>query len=348
MHSEPDRDRTVERLLRRSLKPQADSVAPGPCLEADALAAWADGALAADELAAAEAHVSDCSRCQALLAATIRSAPGDAVAEPWWRRRWAFGVLVPLTAAAAALVLWTVVPRDDRRVSIEQAPAQVTVDTPSPPAAREPQRAEPPALTERRPASAVTEEKFQSRADASSVKNKNENADVALERDRASPAEGRRADELKVQESAAPAPSAQSRTRTANAVQPSRDAVPGFLAKDSSVEIGSPDRSNRWRIGPPGSVEYSNDSGSTWQTLSTGVSVGLTAGASPSSSVCWLAGRSGTVVLSTDGRRFQRVAFPEDVDLIAVSAVDARIATVTTADGRRFSTADGGVTWQQS
>ena len=75
MHSEPDRDRTVERLLRRSLKPHADSVAPGPCLEADALAAWADGALAADELAAAEAHVSDCARCQAMLAAMIRFAP---------------------------------------------------------------------------------------------------------------------------------------------------------------------------------------------------------------------------------------------------------------------------------
>jgi photosystem II stability/assembly factor-like uncharacterized protein len=95
-------------------------------------------------------------------------------------------------------------------------------------------------------------------------------------------------------------------------------------------------------------VEYSNDSGSTWQTLSTGVSAGLTAGASPSSSVCWLVGRSGTVVLSTDGRRFQRVTFPEAVDLIAISAVDARTATVTTADGRRFSTADGGRTWQQS
>ena len=124
MHSEPDRDRIVERLLRQSLKPHADAVAPGPCLDADVLAAWADGALPADELTAAEAHVSGCSRCQALLAAIIQSAPAVAVAEPWWRRRWAFGVLVPATVAAAALVLWTVVPRDDRRVAIEQAPAQ--------------------------------------------------------------------------------------------------------------------------------------------------------------------------------------------------------------------------------
>jgi len=330
-------------------------VPPGPCLEADALAAWADGALAADELAAAEAHVSDCSRCQALLAAIIRSAPAEAVAEPWWRRRWAFGVLVPMTAAAAALVLWTVVPRDDQRGSIEPAPAQVKVDAPSPPVAREPQpeksqalaEEKSRALAERSPASAMAQGKLQSRADDSRVKTKNESADVALERDRVSSAGGRRAEAAIVPEANLPAPSAASGNKAANAVQPSRDSISGFMAKDASAEIVSPDRSNRWRPGPPGSVEYSNDGGSTWQTLSTGVAAGVTAGASPSSSVCWLVGRSGTVVLSIDGRRFQRVAFPEAVDLIAVSAVDARTATVTTADGRRFSTADGGLTWRQ-
>jgi len=72
----------------------------------------------------------------------------------------------------------------------------------------------------------------------------------------------------------------------------------------------------------------------------------LTAGAAPSANVCWLVGRAGAVILSTDGRAWRRLTFPEQIDLTAVTAVDARTATVTTADGRRFETADGGRTWR--
>ena len=62
-------------------------------------------------------------------------------------------------------------------------------------------------------------------------------------------------------------------------------------------------------------------------------------------SVCWLVGRGGVVLLSTDGRNWRRVAFPEATDLSAVQATDARAASVSSADGRTFSTTDGGVTW---
>jgi photosystem II stability/assembly factor-like uncharacterized protein len=58
-----------------------------------------------------------------------------------------------------------------------------------------------------------------------------------------------------------------------------------------------------------------------------------------------VAGRAGVVLLSTDGRRFSRVPFPETMDLSAVRATDARSASVSTTDGRTFSTIDGGVTW---
>jgi len=59
-------------------------------------------------MAQTELHVSDCARCQGMLAAIVRSEPDAPAAEPWWsllRARW----LVPLTAAAAAAVLWVVV-----------------------------------------------------------------------------------------------------------------------------------------------------------------------------------------------------------------------------------------------
>jgi photosystem II stability/assembly factor-like uncharacterized protein len=64
--------------------------------------------------------------------------------------------------------------------------------------------------------------------------------------------------------------------------------------------------------------------------------------------VCWLVGRAGTVLLSTDGRSWQRLAFPEAVNLVSVTATDTKTATVTASDGRRFSTTDGGVTWARA
>jgi len=108
----------------------------------------------------------------------------------------------------------------------------------------------------------------------------------------------------------------------------------------------SPNPSIRWRIA--GSVvERSTDGGSSWAAVPTGVAAELTAGAAPSTLVCWLVGRGGMVLLTTDGRTWRRVAFPEMTDLSAVRATDARTASVSTADGRIFSTSDGGVTWHR-
>ena len=82
-----------------------------------------------------------------------------------------------------------------------------------------------------------------------------------------------------------------------------------------------------------------------WSASSSGVTEDLTAGVAPSPTVCWIVGRRGTVLLSTDGLQWRRLAFPESADLVTVQATDALTATVTTADNRRFRTADGGQTW---
>jgi photosystem II stability/assembly factor-like uncharacterized protein len=95
-------------------------------------------------------------------------------------------------------------------------------------------------------------------------------------------------------------------------------------------------------------VQRSTDGGANWQLQQTGATETLTAGASPSPSVCWLVGPRGTVLISTDGRSWRRTAFPEATPLISVSATDDKIATVTTADGRKFSTTDGGITWERA
>jgi len=67
----------------------------------------------------------------------------------------------------------------------------------------------------------------------------------------------------------------------------------------------------------------------------------------PSDSVCWFVGRAGLVLLTTDaGATFTRVDLAEPLDIASVSATDERHATVSTADGRRFRTEDGGRTWR--
>ncbi len=408
MQSESDRDRTVERLLRQSLKARAALASRGPCLEAETLAAWADGALAGDELAAAEVHASDCSRCQAMLAAIARDegapdSPPPLALDPasfggrrasgpapaWWRSGSWLGWLVPLTAAAAALALWIAVPRESDQRSIEQAQARATV--PSSPKAPEPQQQESSRLADGGPASTVEAGKPRADERRGQAKDKAENATpidalqslekgVAINRDRAASDPGRRATEavtgspgaaplkgrptsaaeesLKARptealaERAAQLPAAAPTTALpaaggANAVTSARESVAIAATSAPPLEILSPDRSSRWRPGAAGAVQRSSDGGATWEALATGVPADLTAGAAPSSSVVWLVGRAGTVLLSTDGRRWQRVPFPEAVDVTAVTAIDARTATVTTADGRRFSTADGGLTWHQ-
>lgn len=114
-----------------------------------------------------------------------------------------------------------------------------------------------------------------------------------------------------------------------------------------ALEVSSPDGRSRWRISATASVEFSADAGATWQATQTGVgAVALVAGTSPAGTICWIVGRTGTVLLTTDGRQWRRLPAPAAVDLVAVEAIDARTATVTTADGRRFQTVDAGASWK--
>src|SRR4030095_13059838 len=136
-NQKPDRDATIDRLLAGGAgrSPGDPPDRADACLDADTLAAWADDALDAGALAAAEAHAADCARCQALLAAMARAALLDPArpGAPWWRP--AFRWLVPLTAAAAAVLVWTIVPPRDGRVTVHQV--RESGDAAPPPSVRE-------------------------------------------------------------------------------------------------------------------------------------------------------------------------------------------------------------------
>lgn len=119
--------------------------------------------------------------------------------------------------------------------------------------------------------------------------------------------------------------------------------VTGALAR-AVLDIASPGGRERWRV--RGTViEHTLDAGATWSTTANIPGIALTVGASPAGGVCWLAGRDGAVLRTTDGVRWVRVSSPLVADVVNLDARDARTATIVTRDGRRFSTADGGATW---
>jgi hypothetical protein len=121
-----------------------------------------------------------------------------------------------------------------------------------------------------------------------------------------------------------------------------------FRAKAGDFEFAAAQSTIRWRIVEGRTVQRSPDAGTTWSNHYTAPSgVFLTAGTAPSATVCWLVGRAGAVVVSSDGVAWRHVTFPQVVDLASVVAPDARTATVTTLDGRRYATADGGRSWTQ-
>src|SRR6185295_2140693 len=155
-----DRDASMDRLLAAALNARAGSAADGACLDAETLAAWADEALDARERAAAEAHAADCARCQALLAAMVRTRPPAAEARSWWRVP-SFGWVIPVTVAATALVIWIAVPnRVPVQVSDGGALAVDQLTAPQAPAPRSAplEDAKAPAPPDRSPQSQVAKE----------------------------------------------------------------------------------------------------------------------------------------------------------------------------------------------
>jgi photosystem II stability/assembly factor-like uncharacterized protein len=109
--------------------------------------------------------------------------------------------------------------------------------------------------------------------------------------------------------------------------------------------MSSPDGSVQWQFGNGGAILRSTDSHPPLATPS-GVTTDLLAGAAPSNDVCWMVGKSGTIVRTLDsGAHWQIITPPAHENFAAVAATDSNNATVVAANGQRFTTHDGGVTW---
>ena len=111
MSSTDPRDRALEAMLGKRGRSRP---AAADCLDAETLAAYAEGGLSDQQRAEAEGHMAGCARCQMVMAAIVKSAgdveraPASVPGRSWWPLdlRW----LMPLAGAAAAALLWMVVP----------------------------------------------------------------------------------------------------------------------------------------------------------------------------------------------------------------------------------------------
>ena len=394
------------RLLRETLREAMTPPGADACLDAETLAAWSDGALSTGERTAAAAHASGCARCQALLAAMVRTTP-PAPARAWWKTP-AFSWLMPIAVGAIAVVVWINVPasRDAHFASAPPPAQRMPAPAPAAPADQYPapqasadlkDTARPtvgpiappplpkPSDVPRQAFAAERGTAAPSAAPKETLPSSSRGAELDRLRAAAEPAPaagptGAQGGAAVAAPAAAPpaapplsanavapqtaaggaaAPArpdaasagAQMLRDLRSADQPAPVARAEILAKAAASaaappQIVSPDPNVRWRILAGGRVDRSIDAGATWQAQSTGVSAAPTAGAAPSPTVCWLVGPRGLVLLSIDGRTWQRVTFADAIDLTAVRAPDALNATVTAADGRTFVTSDGGRTWR--
>jgi hypothetical protein len=352
-----------------------------------------EGSLSREARGTAERHAAGCARCQAMLAAMARTAPEPA-ARPWWRivtLKW----MVPVAAAATALVVWVAVDRD-RAAPIESVATETAAPMPAAPpsrpgAARDDmpigQRGSSPRVPDSAAAggrTALDDTSPLTRPQAAA-------ADSRLEPRRRTDVPEMLPRLVPTDKSAAaspppPPPPPAARTPSSAAAIPappvgepiapvagvaekvvvaapetsvqSLAGAAGAPLRGVSTDIVSPEPAFRWRLVAPATIQRSTDGGVTWTVQSgraqglglltsyeTSLPVVFTAGSSPARDICWIVGRGGVVLLSSNGTSWQRRPFPEAANLIAVRAVDAKSAVVSTEDGRQFSTIDGGATW---
>ena len=113
------------------------------------------------------------------------------------------------------------------------------------------------------------------------------------------------------------------------------------------TQFFAPGRKVVWSVGPGGLLLRSPDGGVSWMREESGVKADLLSGSAPSDTVCWVVGRAGTVLLTTDGYHWSKLASPGTQDWIGVQAMDALHAVIWDFNrAHKFSTADGGQTWQ--
>ncbi len=302
-HSDPGLAAALTRRLASSLQ------ATPACLDAEALAAYVDGEMAPTEREACVGHLATCGRCQAQLAAVVRTAgmgerADAASAASAWRRLFGWRWIAPLaTAAVATIAVWVITPG-----SLDEPAAPGAVD-----------------LAQAQQARAERSQAVVDRNDETDESNL-----TARLAERASTLETEASEDgvrLEQQTAAAAADLAFDRRALGAA----------------TIVVRSADPSVQWRLVGTG-VDRTDDAGVSW-TRTLDVETELVAGVAPTDTVCWVVGGQGTVFRTTDGRTWEALRVAGGGDLTAVTSANALTATVRASDGSSFTTSDAGRSW---
>ncbi|MGA7915967.1 MAG: hypothetical protein WCA00_12080 [Candidatus Acidiferrales bacterium] len=116
----------------------------------------------------------------------------------------------------------------------------------------------------------------------------------------------------------------------------------------AALTIKTPDPRVFWMVADGGGIGRTEDGGATWKYKSLAVRGPFLAGSAPAAKVCWLLAAHNAIFRTADGKTWTHVAAPvaaDEVDFLHIEAQDALTATVISADGRKFSTTDGGKSW---
>jgi hypothetical protein len=318
-------EREQDRWLKAGLR-QPPAPASADCLDAETLAAFADGGLNAQASAAVELHASSCTRCTAVLAAMERSAPARAATHAWTPAR-VMRWLIPLTAAATAVAIWVAVPErpitsvvDDLKTTTQEVPVPIPVPGSVPVPDSRSGSIVLPETANRNPAPSTQNREPDARTDASSQRFAPEalrdaaGATAAQETAPASPpsppvaAPAEPVPGLAREErAAAPARSADTFAETVAPTAQRRALAAKVVATSEST---APNELFRWRVINSTSIERSVDGGKTWAE---------------------------TIPLPRDSVKGLTIA--------GIRAASDLHATVRMSNGSEFYTADGGKSW---
>jgi hypothetical protein len=222
-----------------------------------------DGGLSAPALAAAQAHVADCARCQNLLGAMARiesSAPAETNHRAFGWLTWA----VPLTAAAAVVAVWIAVPHQNETAQSVPVPPAASVER------RAPEAPVAPDVQEKQ----ENKEKFASKADDVQLQRREAvtthpapSAAAAVDALRSSP---QRADAVGT-EIQSPDPMIRWRV-LGSAVERSTDGGTRWAIQPTGIEAELAAGSAAsplvvWVVGRRGAVLVSTDGGGSWRRV---------------------------------------------------------------------------------
>jgi hypothetical protein len=94
-----------------------------------------------------------------------------------------------------------------------------------------------------------------------------------------------------------------------------------------------------------GRIERSVDAGVTWRAEYSGATDDLLVGTCPSAEGCWFGGEGGRILQREISGQWSERQAPGGTAVVRIDAENTLRATVTTREGRRFVTADGGRSW---